>query len=77
MTTAVKMSTANAILNVLENCPDYWMAVHEIGATLKSMGHYAAENSIASRMCMELKELVEGRYRAGTRYKEYRLRRTE
>lgn len=71
--TTERMTASKIIRDVLFLNRGSWLAVHEITATARDFGHFISDNATASRLCMELKHDVEGRIRAGKRFKEWRL----
>lgn len=73
-TTTQKVPPAHEIIRmVLEISKGQWLAVHEITAKARNMGLYISDNAAASRLCIDLKGVAQGRTRQGKRFKEWSL----
>jgi len=69
-----KLSAAQVIRKVLAyQDADTWLAVHEITAQARAMGYYISDNAAASRLCIDLKDATNSRYRQSKRFKEWAL----
>lgn len=68
-----KRTAAQIIYDVLAEIPGQFLAVHEITAIARANGHYISDNASASRLCIDLKGVAEGRIRKGKKFKEWAL----
>lgn len=71
MTTKTKRTATQIIRDVLNERKGEWLAVHEITAIARDMGEYISDNAAATRLSIDLKGEVVGRYRQGKRFKEW------
>lgn len=68
------MTAADIIREVLNSNKGQYLAVHEITEIARNNGDYISDNAAASRLCIDLKGEVEGRFREGKHFKEWRMR---
>ena len=68
------MAASDIILEVLEKNKGQYLAVHEITEIARKNGDYISDNAAASRLCIDLKGKVEGRFRAGKHFKEWKFK---
>lgn len=69
----VKISASQIIKCILESKPETYLAVHEIVNIARADGYYMNENAAASRLCIDLKGVAQGRVRQGKRFKEWAI----
>jgi len=72
--TGPRLTACEIIRDVLWAARGQWLAVHEITGFARNHGDYVSDNAAATRLAIDLKGEVEGRYRDGKHFKEWRLK---
>ena len=73
----VKQSSVETIRDVLFMAGDKWLAVHEITACARGFNRFISDNATATRLCTDLRDEVESRFRENRKYKEWKLKAVE